>query len=253
MATESFMHAARSFQAVATVVLICVGGIFAYQRLQIFRTFEPHLTITHKVSHRHISDSHTHIAVTATLRNSSKVQVELRGGLFRLQKIAPLFDETIKTLHAQVFIDKEQENIQWPTLDEVPRTWKKNVLIVEPGESHPETYEFIMPRGVADSVLIYTYLYDCDSRFSQDAPSPRGGVIGSLEAKWGQISTSVRQFIATSSLYRWMSNRIKTKLPPEITNKCPETSKCDRPAPRGWIATEVYDIVVSHDQNSNSD
>ena len=169
-----FTDAATSVQAIGILVAICVGGVFAYQRLQIFRTFEPHLTITHKVSHRHIGDSYTHIAVTATLRNSSKVQVELRDGFFLLQKIAPLPDEEVEALYAQVFIDKKREDIQWTTLDRIDRSWNKNELIVEPGESHPETYEFIISRGVVESVLIYTYLYD--SRFSRDDTSPRGWV-----------------------------------------------------------------------------
>ena len=169
-----FTDAATAVQAIGILVAICVGGVFAYQRLQIFRTFEPHLTITHKVSHRHIGDSYTHIAVTATLRNSSKVQVELRDGFFRLQKITPLPDEEVEALYAQAFNeDGEYVNLQWDTLERIERSWSKNELIVEPGESHPETYEFIVARDV-ESVLIYTYFYA--PRFSQDAPSPRGWV-----------------------------------------------------------------------------
>ena len=122
-----FTDAATAVQAIGILVAICVGGVFAYQRLQIFRTFEPHLTITHKVSHRHIGDSYTHIAVTATLRNSSKVQVELRDGFFRLQKITPLPDEEVEALYAQAFNeDGEYVNLQWDTLERIERSWSKN-------------------------------------------------------------------------------------------------------------------------------
>ena len=79
---QDFMQSSRSFQAIATVVLICVGGIFAYRRLQLFRTFEPHLTISHNIRHRFTGDSYTHIDVTATLHNSSKIHLELREGFF---------------------------------------------------------------------------------------------------------------------------------------------------------------------------
>ena len=41
-------------------------------------------------------------------------------------------------------------------LDKVTRNWKKGELIVEPGESHQETYEFIVLNYV-ESVLAYTY------------------------------------------------------------------------------------------------
>ena len=33
--------AARIIQTIVILVTVCVGGVFAYQRLQIFRTFEP--------------------------------------------------------------------------------------------------------------------------------------------------------------------------------------------------------------------
>ena len=39
----SYGDPARLFQAVGAVTLIVVGAVVAHQRLQIFRTFEPHL------------------------------------------------------------------------------------------------------------------------------------------------------------------------------------------------------------------
>ena len=170
---DHFMQSSRSFQAIATITLICVGGIFAYRRLQLFRTFEPHLTISHNIRHRHIGDSYTHIDVTAILRNSSKVQVEILEGFFLLQQIAPETDEEIEELYTQVFTDKEHEDFQWATLERIEGSWRKGELIVEPGESHPETYEFVVSRSV-ECVLIYTYFYD--SRFSRDTTRPRGWV-----------------------------------------------------------------------------
>lgn len=189
-ATESFMNAARSYQAVATVTLICVGGVFAYRRLQLFRTFEPHLTISHNIRHRHIGDNYTHIDVTAALHNSSKVQVELREGYVLLQKISPESDENIEERYAQVFIDKEKKDIQWTTLERIDRSWSRGELIVEPGEAHPETYEFIVSRDVK-SVLIYTYFYD--QRFSQDTSSPRGWVATTIYDILNNNRTGVSQ------------------------------------------------------------
>ena len=142
-----------------TIVAIVLGGVFALTKLQAFRDFEPHLTITHEVSHRLISDSYVQIDVTASLHNSSKVQIELNKGFFRLQHIAPLPDHEVEELYAQVFIDKKHEDMRWPTLEEVQRSWDKGELMVEPGESHPETYEFIVSRDV-EAVLIYTYFYN---------------------------------------------------------------------------------------------
>ena len=168
-----FIDSARSIHAVGILVAICVGGVFAYQRLQIFRTFDPHLTISHEISHRRIGDSYVHIDVTATLHNSSKVQVELRQGFSRLQLVSPTWDEQIETLYAQVFIDKTEQHVRWDTLEEVHREWRSGELIVEPGEFHPETYEFIVSNEV-ETVIIYTYFYN--PRFSQGELSAEGWV-----------------------------------------------------------------------------
>ena len=157
--------------SIGILVAICVGGVFAYQRLQIFRTFTPHMTISHEVTHRLVSDSYIHIAITATLHNSSKVHIELREGFFLLQRIAPTTDEEVGELYAQVFVDEEQEEIQWPVLDSSPRTWDEGELIIEPSGSHLETYEFIVSKEIR-TVSIYTY-FD-NPKFMRSSQSAEG-------------------------------------------------------------------------------
>ena len=149
-------------QSTVTVLAIVAGGVFAYYKLRVFRDFEPHLTISHTVSSRVVGDSYVHIAVTATLHNGSRVEMEIREGFCRIQQVAPVSDEDVEHLYAQVLGDDAY--LQWPTLDEVRRGWDRDELIVEPGESHPETFEFIV-SGAIESVVIYTYFYN--SRYPQ--------------------------------------------------------------------------------------
>lgn len=146
-------------QASATALAIAAGGLFAGYKLQLFRDFQPHLTISHEVSHRLVGDSYVHIAVTANLRNSSKVKLEFRQALFRLQQVAPITDAETERLYAQVFVNAEQRHLQWPMLDEATLQWTPGALIIEPGELHPETYEFIVSSEVK-SVIIYTHFYN---------------------------------------------------------------------------------------------
>ena len=152
----NLMDAAHPINAIGILVAICVGGVFAYQRLRIFRTFTPHLTISHEVNHRLVSDSYIHIGITATLHNSSRVHIELREGFFLLQRIAPAADEEVGELFDEVFIDERYENIQWPAIYRRERAWDVGELIVEPAASHSETYEFIVSREIR-TVSIYTY------------------------------------------------------------------------------------------------
>ena len=146
-------------QASVTALAIAVAGVFAGYKLRLFRDFEPHLTISHSIAHRRVGDAYVHIFVTATLWNSSKVAVEVRDELLRVQQIAPVSREEVESLVAQVFQQKAEKYMQWPTLDQVLRAWEAHEVVVEPGESHQETVEFVIPDYVG-SVLIYTYFYN---------------------------------------------------------------------------------------------
>ena len=162
--TESAKDLVEIIQLFVVASAIVIGGFFALYKLQIFRDFEPHLTVSQEVSHRFVGDKYIHVETTATLHNSSKVKIEIRKGLFRLQRIAPMSDEEIRELNSKVFVDKEYKHLQWPTLWEVDHNWDVNGLIVEPGESHRETYEFIVSKDVT-SIMVYAYFYN--SRFPQ--------------------------------------------------------------------------------------
>lgn len=160
-------NAAGIAQALATVAAVVLGGVFAYRNGLLFRTFEPHLTVTQAVTHRRIGAQYVHIAVMATLHNSSRVQVEIRQGFFRLQQVAPIDDSDVEILYTQAFgAVSERSNIQWPVLDEWQTPSPENILLIEPGQSHQEHVEFIVSRHVA-SVLIYSCFYN--STFSESS------------------------------------------------------------------------------------
>ena len=158
---------ARIVQAVVIAVATIMTAYIAQDRLQIFRTFEPHLTIEQQVSHRHIGESYIHIGVTAILRNNSKVKVEVRDAIFRLSKIAPIQDYDIEKLYTEAFVDNAFRHIQWEVLYNAPRTWIENEFVVEPNETHRESFEFIISDDIR-SVLVYTYFRNLRSQNSVD-------------------------------------------------------------------------------------
>ena len=158
---------ARIVQAVVIAVATIMTAYIAQDRLQIFRTFEPHLTIEQQVSHRHIGESYIHIGVTAILRNNSKVKVEVRDAIFRLSKIAPIQDDDIEKLYTEAFVDNAYRYVQWELLYNAPRTWDENELIIEPNETHRESFEFIISDDIR-SVLVYTYFRNLRSQNSVD-------------------------------------------------------------------------------------
>lgn len=161
------LEPARIVQAIVIAVATIMTAYIAQDRLQIFRTFEPHLTIEQQVSHRRIGESYIHIGVTAILRNNSKVKVEVREAYFRLLKIAPTHDDEIEKLYADVFVNDAFRYILWEVLYNVPRTWDENELIIEPNQTHRESFEFIISTDV-QSVLAHTYFRNTSSKNSSD-------------------------------------------------------------------------------------
>ena len=148
-------------QSFVYIAAVLVGGALAVYKLQVFRDLEPHLTISHSVSHRRIGDSYWHIAVTATIQNTSKVKVEVLDRLVRLQRISPVSDEEAERLYFEVDQQADTKEFQWPTLKEDRRKWAEHEVIVEPGESDQETVDFIIGYSVR-SILVHTYFYNPD-------------------------------------------------------------------------------------------
>ncbi len=83
-------------QGFATVVAIALAGIFAVQKFSVFRTFYPHLTVSHEISHRPVGNSYVHLSVTSVLHNGSNVKVDMREAFFWLLQIAPVSDEDVE-------------------------------------------------------------------------------------------------------------------------------------------------------------
>lgn len=143
-------------QASVTAFAILTGGFFAAYKLEVFRDFAPHLTITHDVSHRAVSDSYVHIAVSVTLHNSSRVKVDIGEGLFRLYQVAPLSDESVEQLYAEMFSSDEIPRANWPILFDSEFTRTENVLFVEPGGYYQESVDFFVTVDT-ESVAVYTH------------------------------------------------------------------------------------------------
>ena len=190
--------AAAVVQALATAAAIGIGGAFAWFKLQIFRDFTPHLTISHEVGHRIISPSYALIDVTVVLHNGSKVHVELREAIFRLQMVAPISDAEAARLYDEMY-ENRGVRARWPKLNEVERSWNEGELIVEPGESHRESCDFIVSTDVA-AARVYTFFHN--PNFQEGGGMARG---------WGATTVyDARDYgIVKQSVWRSLARRIK--------------------------------------------
>ena len=162
---------ATIIQATFATAAIIGAAIFAIFKLQLFRDFAPHLSISHTINHRPIADSYTHIDVTTVLHNSSRVKVELSHGLFRLMEIAPVLDdrELEDRLASRGHIEDNRPFNQWPIIDPFEFEYGSYNLIIEPGQKFQETLEFVISRDIT-TVAIQSAFYN--SSYSEGSKKP---------------------------------------------------------------------------------
>ena len=164
----SLAESASLVQAMVAALAIGIGGVWALHKLEVFRDFQPHLTISQEVTHRTIGINHVHVSVTATLHNNSKVAVEIRHAEFRMQQIAPFEDEEINELHVEFLAKSNAEKyFPFPSILEYRREWDVNELIIEPGEAETEVYEFIV-RDEIDTVSVDSFFVDTTNLASSE-------------------------------------------------------------------------------------
>ena len=169
VADMSFLATVGVVQAVVTLVAIGLGGVFAYYKLDLFRDFQPHLTITQEVSHRRVGDRYVHISVKARLVNTSKVIVEIEESLYRIQQIKPISDQVVERKYSEYSNSTDDINyIQWDTITQLIHRWGQGEFAIEPGQSEIEVYEFIIPSEI-ETVLVY-------AEFSGGAPKGNDGL-----------------------------------------------------------------------------
>ena len=146
-------------QAAATVVAVALGGVFAWRQGIIFRQGKPHISIVHSITHRQISPQYAHLEVEVALHNSSRVKVEIRDGLFNIEQLSPMTDVEVDGIFAKAFADGKVEQYQppaWGLLYEGLLEWAEGSLIIEPGQTAVETYEYIL-AGYIGAVLVSTH------------------------------------------------------------------------------------------------
>lgn len=140
---------------VGTLILLGIGGKFAVYQFRLFRHHEPHLNVEQTVTHHQVSPNYVAIAVTAHLRNNSRVVVRIREALFRIQKFSGFENIAIETMFRHAFVFRSGNIIEWPTLQEVHRFWDPGEIAIEPSGIHSESYEFIVASDV-ETIMVYS-------------------------------------------------------------------------------------------------
>ncbi len=85
-------------------------------------------------------------------------------------KISPFEDEEINAFHKEFLAKPNSEKyLPFPSILEYRREWDVNELIIEPGETETEVYEFIV-RDEIDSVSVDSFFVDATNLVSSEKP-----------------------------------------------------------------------------------
>lgn len=165
-----------------TILFATVGFIYAAYTLfwNIFkphfqREFVPHLSVTHEVSHRHITDEKIHIGIVARLRNSSKVKVIIGRAICLTSPVGlNSIEELVKCgLRWDAATLKRRSILKTRHLWHQPGVkvnsdsiFLGEEIVIEPGQEYPIAFVQEFPLNLS-SIIIYTHFnlprYECKS------------------------------------------------------------------------------------------
>ncbi|HYL14364.1 MAG TPA: hypothetical protein VEV41_15080 [Terriglobales bacterium] len=153
-----------ALQSLVTILALCIGAFWTYRLFIQQRQSYPRLKVEHKIEHWKISKDQTLLSVDEILTNTGSVMVELRGGIIRVIRVMPLPPAVQKRLAAVQNLSGQSEaelSIYdpkvWDVLVDSTRSWEKDALLLEPGESDLIPNEFIIPASVK-VVAVYSYI-----------------------------------------------------------------------------------------------
>src|SRR5690349_23009918 len=157
-----------SVQSLITIIAIFVGGFWSYRVFIQERQSHPRLEIEHKIQHWKISSDQILLSVNEILTNTGPVKVDLRGGTIRVIQVMPLpqpVANDLRDVQSKTRHSKAQPSILepkvWDVLVDSPRKWKRDKVVIEPGENDVVPNEFIIPANI-QVVAVYSYITNPD-------------------------------------------------------------------------------------------
>lgn len=156
---KNFLETAK---VAATIVAIVVGGAWTYYLFVMERSFKPQADVTHKVNQLRIRDDAVLLRVVLEIKNIGNSLLVSSHRETKLQQVLPLYDCGGHGICAAEQIDWalsekgfDGERFAWPELHRTEV--KEDRIEIEPGETHFEDLEFVVPASV-EVVRVYTWL-----------------------------------------------------------------------------------------------
>ena len=129
-----------------------IAALIGYHKFGLFREGKPHLTIDLSASSRPVSPEHNHIGVIARIHNTSKVAVPVFNVEWELAVVAPYSVGDVAEMGAE-FLNSAAEDKEFPWHWLSKYAVSKHGMVVEPNEVDQLTFDFIVPKSIAATVI----------------------------------------------------------------------------------------------------
>jgi hypothetical protein len=138
----------ESVKNAAGVVAVVVGGWWTYRLFIKGRGDFPRASITHRITHRRLTENQTLVRVTVGFENSGTVLLTVGEGVVRLSQVGPLPNDGVASRQ------RSERTVEWPEIES--RVLEADVVEVEPGESDEVDFDFVLDAEI-DMVEVYSY------------------------------------------------------------------------------------------------
>lgn len=157
----SLKEKVETCQSIATILALIAGAAWTYQVFIAARTNVPRANITHNATHLQLSESINLLQVAVEISNTGQALLHSRHITIRIQRISPLPDcsggercVANEIRQSLATLDNDANSYSWPR---IARRKSMGRLLVEPGETDIQSYEFAVPAWV-ETVRIYTFI-----------------------------------------------------------------------------------------------
>ncbi len=151
-------------QSIATVIAFLLAGVWTYILFIRTRQKLPRANITHKISHRPISNTKVLLNVTVEISNTGNVLLSLLSGTTRVQQVLPLLPGMLHVINeGKDPVPEEDTKIEWPLIIERESNWNEGIFEIEPGEKDQIVYDFAIDADI-ETIVVYSYYKNIKKR-----------------------------------------------------------------------------------------
>jgi len=150
---------ANATQALAIVV----GGGWALWKFGLHREEWPRATLEQIITTQPLDQQQSLLRVLVGVKNAGNVLIDVEQVRVDVYQVLPLADETKKALEEGTLISSEESEATWPCIESRERSWSPGTARIEPEESEPFGFDFVIPADVK-TIFVYSYVRNVRQR-----------------------------------------------------------------------------------------